>query len=176
MKKNFSLSDIENLIINKFREKDALSFVTNDVINNIINKVKSELQSKLNSNTDTNLEEVENTLEVPEKEEEAQTIQVNTPPANQNPNISVQTTIDPEKEEIIKKETEIEIKEKELEQKEEDLIHQEINFKEQQEELEYRPELPKALSEIDPNSSLIIFNNGDISLGSTALSNKKFPL
>lgn len=172
MKKNFSISDIENLIINKFREKDALSFMTNDVINDITNKVKLQLQSKINSNS--KLDEIEETM--PDNEEKNQKIQVNTPQTNNNPNISVQTTIDPEKEEIIKKEAELDIKEQELEQKQQELINQEINFEIQKSQLEYKPELPKALSSINPENSLIVFNNGELSLGGAALSNKKFHL
>ena len=90
-----------------------------------------------------------------------------------NPNITVKTTEDPEKIEIVKKETEIEIRERELLQKEVELEQKEKELQQREKELSYIPEMPEVLKNIEPES-IIVFSENELSLGSESLSNRKF--
>ncbi len=93
MKKRISIEEIEDIIKEKLKQNGVLEVISQEKISEIKNKIKDILEAG------KKLDEQE--LDV----KPVQTV---------NPNITVKTTEDPEKTDIIKKETELDIKEKEL--------------------------------------------------------------
>jgi hypothetical protein len=160
MKKNISVQEIEEIIKNKLRQNGVLDIVGQEKVSEIKNKIKDILENG------KKLQEVEaqNPIAAQPAPEKVQT---------SNPNITVKTTEDPEKTEIVKKETEIEIKQRELLQKEFELEQKEKELQQREKELSYRPEMPEVLKNIEPES-IIVFSENELSLGSESLSNRKF--
>ena len=105
MKREISMTELEELIKDKLRKNGVLDMIGEDKISEIKERVKSIMHSK-------KLEEAET--------QPAQQSPVPATPSTQtqNPNVTLKTTEDPEKTEIARKETEWEIKQRELEEKE----------------------------------------------------------
>jgi hypothetical protein len=154
MKKRISIEEIEDIIKEKLKQNGVLEVISQEKISEIKNKIKDILEAG------KKLDEQE--LDV----KPVQTV---------NPNITVKTTEDPEKTDIIKKETELDIKEKELINKEIELEDKEKKLEDKQEELSYKPEIPEVLRNIKPGE-IIVFDTNELSLGFENLSNRKFRL
>lgn len=154
MKKRISIEEIEGMIKEKLKQNGVLEVISQEKISEIKNKIKDIL---------------DNGKKLDEQESEAKPVQT------VNPNVSLKTTEDPEKTEIIKKETELDIKEKELINKEIELQDKEKELEDKQQEMSYKPELPEVLRNIKPGE-IIVFNTNELSLGFENLSNRKFRL
>jgi hypothetical protein len=154
MKKRISIEEIEGMIKEKLKQNGVLEVISQEKISEIKNKIKDIL---------------ENGKKLDEQESEAKPVQT------VNPNVSLKTTEDPEKTEIIKKETELDIKEKELINKEIELEDKEKALEDKQQEMSYKPELPEVLRNIKPGE-IIVFDTNELSLGFENLSNRKFRL
>jgi len=160
MKKRISIDEIEEIIKTKLKKDGVLEMISQEKISEIKGKIKDILDNHKKLDEQENQD---NTNSV------GQTVQTN------NPNITVKTTEDPEKTEIIKKETELEIREKELIQKEFELQEKQKQINKKEEELKYTPEIPNILKSIEPGE-IIVFDTNELSLGNENLSNRDFRL
>ncbi len=160
MKKRISIDEIEEMIKNKLKQDGVLEMINQEKISEIKSKIKDILDNH------KKLDEQENQEN---KSDVGQTVQTS------NPNITLKTTQDPEKTEMIKKETELDIKEKDLIKKEFELEEKEKQINKKEEELKYVPEIPQILKEIEPGE-IIIFDTNELSLGYENLSNRDFRL
>ena len=162
MKKKISIEEIEEIIKEKLKQNGVLDVVAQEKISEIKDKVKDILEKgkKLDEQAP---ESTENKKESP------------IPVQTTNPNITVKSTEDPEKTEILKKETELDIKEKELIKKEIELEQKLEQIKNKEEELKYKPQLPEILKSFKPGE-ILIFDRNELSLGMENLSNRDFRL
>jgi hypothetical protein len=168
MKREISMTELEELIKDKFRKNGVLDMIGEDKISEIKEKVKSIIRSKKLEEADT---------QPAQPAQPAQ--QAPAPPTpvaqTQNPNVTVKTTEDPEKIEIVKKETELEIKQRELDEKEAKLKQREMELEQKEKELSYKPELPEKLKEVGAGE-IIVFSENELSAGMENLSERKFRL
>jgi hypothetical protein len=160
MKKRISIDEIENMIKNKLKQDGVLEMISQEKISEIKGKIKDIL---------------DNHKKLDEQESQQPTSNIGQTVQTQNPNVTVKTTEDPEKTEIIKKETELEIREKELIQKEFELEEKQKQIDKKEEELKYTPEIPQILKSIEPGE-IILFDTNELSLGYENLSNRDFRL
>lgn len=162
MKKKISIEEIEEIIKNKLRQNGVLEVVAQEKIAEIKNKVKEILEKgkNLDEQAPENIEK---------KNENPAPIQTS------NPNVTVQSSEDPEKTEFLKKETELDIKEKELIKKEIELEQKLEQIKNKEEELKYKPQLPEILKSFKPGE-ILIYDRNELSLGMENLSNRNFRL
>lgn len=158
MKRKISIEEIEEIIKNKLNQKGVLNVVGDDKISEIKNKIKDILENG------KKLEEQEGV------ELEKKNI---TPVQTSNPNITVQTTEDEQKTDIIKKEKELEIKQNDLIKREIELEEKERQLKAKEMELSYKPELPTIIKNINPGE-IIIFSENELSFSNENLSQKEF--
>lgn len=166
MKKQISMTDIEEIIKEKLKNNGVYEMIGEDKISEIKNKVKDIILSK-------KLEEVDSqpTNAKPTNSNPVNPVETNV----SNPNISVKTTQDPEKVEIVKKETELELKEKELNDKEAKLLEKEKELEQKEKELSYKPELPEKIKEVDA-AEIIVFSENELSASIENLSERGFRL
>lgn len=160
MKRQISMTEIEELIKDKLRKNGVIDMIGEDKISEIKDKVRSIIHSK-------KLEEVDAQASNQTSTQQGQTV------ATQNPNVSVKTTQDPEKTEIAKRQTELEIKQKELEEKEAKLREKEAELQQKEKELSYKPELPEKLKSVG-TGELIVFSENELSAGLENLTERKF--
>jgi hypothetical protein len=162
MNRQISMTEIEELIKDKFRKNGVLDMIGEDKISEIKEKVRSIIHSKKLEEADT-------------QPVQPQAVQPSPATATTNPNVTVKTTEDPQRAEMAKKETELEIKQKELEQKEAKLREKELELELKEKELSYKPELPEKLKEIGAGE-IIVFSENELSAGMENLSERKFRL
>ena len=144
MKKRISIDEIENMIKNKLKQDGVLEMISQEKISEIKGKIKDIL---------------DNHKKLDEQESQQPTSNIGQTVQTQNPNVTVKTTEDPEKTEIIKKETELEIREKELIQKEFELEEKQKQIDKKEEELKYTPEIPQILKSIEPGEIILFDTN-----------------
>jgi len=154
------MTEIEELIKDKFRKNGVLDMIGQDKISEIKEKIRSIIHNK-------KLDEVD-----------VQTIQNNPTQttftaSTQNPNITVKTSEDPEKIEIIKRTTELDLKQKELAEKESKLAEKEKELERKETEISYKPELRERIKEVGAGE-IIIFSENELSAGIENLSERKF--
>lgn len=168
MKRQLSMTEIEEIIKEKLRNNGVYELVGEEKISEIKEKVRSILKSK-------KIEEVDKQVadnpkpSVPKPEEKTVVPQV------ENPNIQVNTTVDPDRAAFAKKQAELETLQKELDEKESKLKEKEIELENKEKELSYKPELPEKLQNSAP-SELIVFSENELSLGMESLSERKIRL
>jgi hypothetical protein len=75
--------------------------------------------------------------------------------------------------ELAKKEGEIQQREREISEREAALQNKELELKQKEEQLAYKPQIPEPLSNIG-NAELIVFNEGELSVGAEGLSHALF--
>lgn len=162
MKKKISIEEIEEIIKNKLKQNGVLEVVAQEKIAEIKNKVKEILEKGKNLDEQAP-ENIEKKNENP------------APVQTSNPNVTVQSSEDPEKTEFLKKETELDNKEKELIKKEIELEQKLEQIKNKEEELKYKPQLPEILKSFKPGE-ILIYDRNELSLGMENLSNRNFRL
>lgn len=164
MKRKISIEEIEEIIKKKLSQKGILDVVGNEKISEIKNKIKEILENgkKLEEQDDADLNKK---IEKP----------VETTTSPRNPNITVSTTEDKEKTEMIEKVKELEMKENDLIKKELELEEKERQLKSKEQELSYKPELPQILKSVKPGE-VIIFDENELSFGLENLSQRDFRL
>jgi len=167
MKKQISIDEIEEMIKGKLKQNGVLEIISQEKISEIKNKIKDILEKGKKGNDLEEATEVAPSNEVPAVSP--------APVQTSNPNITVTTTQDPQKTEVIEKEKELELKEKELIKKEIELEEKQKELKKKEEELSYKHEFPEVLKSIKPEE-VIIFDKNELSLGMENLSNRKFRL
>lgn len=182
MKRNISLSEIENLIRKAVKERGLAAHVGDDKIEEIKKKIKHRMMGPSaamyyqtpvvdNSVVDTDggdfssdmgggLEEVDQTIEVP----------VDT---NQDDAITQTTQVDDKTLELTHKEGEISQKERELAQKEQELNARQMELDRKAEELKYKPELPDFIKKSQP-AQLFIYDQNELNMGGEGLSQAEF--
>lgn len=166
MKRQISIAEIEKIIKEKIHQNGMGNVVGQDKISEIKEKVRSILRSKKLEEAETQSAETQPVQTKPIVPASAET---------SNPNVTVTTTQDPQKTELIRLETELQTKEKELEMRERMLAQKENQLNVKEKELSYKPELPEKIKEAE-NAEIIIFSENELSLGMESLSERRFRL
>lgn len=178
MKRQISMSEIEDLIKEKVRKYGIGNKIDNSKISEIKDKIKNILQNEKQKA----ISEQGETGQVPQKNPETTSnpepkkdIVDASPKTPDNPNISVKTTEDKERVEFERQKAELELKEKILQQKEMEISQKERELEIKEKELSYKPEMPKVLKNVPP-ASIIIFSENELSASEENLSQRKFRL
>lgn len=153
------MTEIEEMIKDKLRKNGVYEMVGEEKISEIKEKVRSIIKNK----------------KLDEAEADSPNAQTSAPPVDEpkNPNITVKSSEDPKRAELVKKEAEIELREKQMAEKEAALSQREIELQRKEEELSYKPELPEKIINME-SGELIVFSENELSLGTETLSERKF--
>jgi hypothetical protein len=168
MKRQLSMTEIEEIIKEKLRNNGVYELVGEEKISEIKDKIRSIVKTK-------KLEEAEAQTASSTDKNTQQSVKPEQPLSTQkpeNPNIQVNTTEDPERVALAKKQAELESLQKELSEKEARLKEKEISLGNKEKELSYKPELPEKLQNSAPGE-LIVFSENELSLGLESLSERR---
>jgi hypothetical protein len=165
-------SKIEEMILNKIKEK---GIPDSEISEETINKIKDKIKQEVNKTKPATEDKEDIVLNV------SQETPTETPGEAPSP-VSTTTEVNPETEQIYKKEGEVEEKEEELknkeielQQKEEELIQKAAELNRKEEELAYKPKMPVFLNNFG-TEKMFIFDTNQISVGGEKLSQTPFNL
>jgi hypothetical protein len=158
-------SELNLLIKSKIKDLGLTNDIDNSKFTQIVQAVKSNLKKvkpiSMNEEVPATNTPVQNTEQVQNNTQSVPT----TAPETINQTISVSK----EAVELAKKEGELGEKEKEISEKAAALNTWEQELKQKEENLSYKPQIPNVLLNIG-NAELIVFNEGELSIGSEGLS------
>lgn len=184
MKKQMSISELENLIKKNIADKGLQHFISEDKIQEIKNKIKKHVMSVPSYNffaTDFNVDRDSDGMvnagdigaEIMEEDNMNPGEEIKMPVQTNNSSSVTQQTIsntqaNKESNELAKKEGEIETREQFLIRKEEELKAKEIELQAKEEALSYKPEMPSFIEKAEP-AKIYVYNHNQLSYGSESL-------
>lgn len=162
------ISELEELIKKKMLEKGISETEINE---ELVDKIKNKVKDVANAGK-------VGVAQNSEQEDVVVDVSQETPtdtPGEIPDSVTQNTTINPEQEDVLKKEGELEEKERQISEKEAELANREAELQRKQDELAFKPELPKMVNEIGPEK-VFVFDKNELSLGAEALSKSPFRL